>query len=156
VAGNGAPSLQNGKGGGYMLLGTYYHNIDEKGRMIFPAKFREELGLSFVITQWLDGCLAVFSQEEFSRISSKLYELPMGMTPNLQRKLFSNGDVVEPDKQGRILIPTILRKKAGLARDVAVLGVQNRVEIWDRERWDEICAQDDNEEMQRLMNEFHL
>lgn len=118
-----------------MLAGEYYHNIDDKGRMIFPSKLREELGEQFYITRWLDDCLVVFSQVEWDNICNKLKEQPIGRSRDIQRFLFANACTVEPDKQGRILIPTTLRERAGLTKDVAVIGVMNRAEIWDKERW---------------------
>lgn len=118
-----------------MLTGEYFHNVDEKGRMIFPAKLRDELGEQFVVTRWLDDCLVVFSQEEWENICAKLKEQPIGKSRDIQRYLFANACTVEPDKQGRILIPSNLRERAGLTKDVAVIGVMNRAEIWDKDRW---------------------
>lgn len=118
-----------------MLTGEYFHNIDDKGRMIFPSKLRDDLGEQFYITRWLDDCLVVFSQEEWDNICQKLKEQPMGRSRDIQRFLFANACTVEPDKQGRILIPANLRERAGITKDVAVIGVLNRAEIWDKERW---------------------
>ena len=118
-----------------MLTGEYFHNIDEKGRMIFPAKLREDLGEQFVVTRWLDDCLVVFSLEEWDNICTKLKEQPIGRSRDIQRYLFANACTVEPDKQGRILVPAALRERAGITKDVAVIGVMNRAEIWDKQRW---------------------
>jgi mraZ protein len=118
-----------------LLTGEYFHNIDEKGRMIFPAKLREDLGEQFVVTRWLDDCLVVFSLEEWDNICTKLKEQPIGRSRDIQRYLFANACTVEPDKQGRILVPAALRERAGITKDVAVIGVMNRAEIWDKQRW---------------------
>ena len=118
-----------------MLTGEYFHNIDEKGRMIFPAKLRDDLGEQFVVTRWLDDCLVVFSLEEWDNICTKLKEQPIGRSRDIQRYLFANACTVEPDKQGRILVPAVLRERAGITKDVAVIGVMNRAEIWDKQRW---------------------
>ena len=118
-----------------MLTGEYYHSLDEKGRMIFPAKLRDELGEQFYVTRWLDDCLVVFSLEEWNNICAKLKEQPIGRSRDIQRFLFANACIVEPDKQGRILIPSNLRERACIDKDVAVIGVMNRAEIWDKTRW---------------------
>jgi MraZ protein len=122
-----------------VLAGEYFHSVDDKGRLIFPAKLRDELGEHFVVTRWFDDCLVVFSMEEWENICEKLKNQPMGRSSKLQRYLFAYASFVEPDKQGRILIPANLREKAGITRDVAVIGVMNRAEIWDKERWVEMA-----------------
>jgi len=118
-----------------MMFGTYEHNIDEKGRMIFPSKLREALGDSFIITRWMDNTLAAFSQEEFQNVIGKLNDSPMSESRELVHYLFPNATEAVPDKQGRILIPANLREMAGLTKDVTVIGAMNRAEIWDRERY---------------------
>lgn len=118
-----------------MLIGEYFHNVDEKGRMNFPSKLREELGEKFYITRWLDDCLVVFSKEEWEIICDKIKTQSITRSRDVQRFLFANAAQVEPDKQGRILIPQNLRESSGIKKDVAIIGVLNRAEIWDRERW---------------------
>ena len=120
-----------------MLYGEYNHNIDSKGRMNFPAKMREELGPVFVITLWQGNCLAAFTDSEWKRISDRIRQLPMSQSMDLVRYMFSNACSVEPDKQGRILIPQNLRDAVGLVKDVTVIGAMDRAEIWDTARWQE-------------------
>ncbi|NLL92343.1 MAG: division/cell wall cluster transcriptional repressor MraZ [Ruminococcaceae bacterium] len=118
-----------------MLTGEYFHNVDAKGRMNFPSKLREELGEKFYITRWLDDCLAAFSEEEWEVICDRIKSLPLTKSRDVQRFFFANAAQVEPDKQGRILIPQNLRERSGINKEVAIIGVLNRAEIWDRERW---------------------
>ena len=137
-----------------MLTGEYFHNIDAKGRMIFPSKLREELGSRFYVTRWLDDCLVVFSEEEWQNVCDKIKTQSFAKSRDIQRFLFANACTVEPDKQGRILIPQNLRERAGLDKDVAVIGVLNRAEIWDKDRWiaksNEIDAETFDEQMLEL------
>ncbi len=120
-----------------MLIGTYQHNIDQKGRVIMPAKFREELGEVFYVTRGLDNCLSVLSQSDWDTLGEKLRSLPGSQTKDLQRFLFSGAAELEPDKQGRILIPQPLRDFAHLTKDVVIIGTGVKVEIWDLESWNE-------------------
>ncbi len=120
------------------MTGEYYHSIDNKGRLIIPVKLREELGESFYITKGLDNCIFVYSQENWKAIESKIEALPLSKSRNLQRMLFASAVKCELDAQGRILIPQKLREYAGLAKEVVVIGVLNRAEIWDCDKWAEI------------------
>lgn len=119
-------------------MGTYSHNIDAKGRMNFPTKLRESLGDSFIITRGLDGCLFVYSREEWAVMEEKISSMPLSKGKNVQRFFFSNAAEIEADKQGRILIPAHLREYAGLEKDVMVIGAVNRAEIWDKDRWNKL------------------
>ena len=134
-----------------MLFGEYYHNIDPKGRIIFPAKLRSEIGERFYLTRWLDNCLVAFSEKEFMRVCERIQEQAMAKTSDVQRILFASACEVETDKQGRILIPAALRERAGLSRDVVVIGVMNRAEIWDKERWEQKSGSIDGEVFDRGM-----
>jgi MraZ protein len=118
-------------------MGTYEHTVDAKGRMAFPNKLRERLGLSFIITIGLDNCLYVFSEEEWEKFVEKLKTLT-GEKAKSAKLFIVRACTVEPDKQGRILIPQNLRDYAGLTKDVTVLGVINRAEIWDSARFNEM------------------
>ncbi|MCI5655971.1 MAG: division/cell wall cluster transcriptional repressor MraZ [Candidatus Pseudoruminococcus sp.] len=120
-----------------MLMGTYQHNIDSKGRVIMPAKFREELGSVFYITRGLDNCLSVLSKSDWDSLGEKLRSLPSSQTKDIQRFLFSGAAELEPDKQGRVLIPQPLRDYAGLTKDVVIIGTGLKAEIWDFDRWNE-------------------
>lgn len=133
-------TLRKGVGNmpGSSLMGTYSHNIDAKGRMNFPTKLRESLGDCFIITRGLDGCLFVYSREEWAVMEEKISSMPLSKGKNVQRFFFSNAAEIEADKQGRILIPAHLREYAGLDKDVMVIGAVNRAEIWDKERWNKL------------------
>lgn len=118
-----------------MLIGQYEHNLDAKGRMNFPVKFRDDLGTSFIITKGLDACVAVYSFDEWNVLAEKVKRLPESKGALLKRFFFSSAVEVEPDKQGRIVLPAHLRSYANLEKEVMVVGVLDKVEIWDRERW---------------------
>ncbi|GAB6118016.1 division/cell wall cluster transcriptional repressor MraZ [Thermoanaerobacter brockii subsp. lactiethylicus] len=121
------------------MMGQYEHTIDAKGRVIIPAKFREELGEKFVLTKGLDNCLFVYSLEEWKNIEAKLKTLPLTKKDaRAFTRFFLAGAVeCEIDKQGRILIPANLREHAKIEKDVIFIGVSTRVEIWSKEVWEE-------------------
>ena len=119
------------------MLGQYPHNIDAKGRLVFPTKLREELGDSFIVTKGLDNCLFVYSEQAWAELEKKIAALPMSKSRNLQRFFFSGAASCEVDAQGRILIPTHLREYADLKKEVFVLGVSGRAEILNADRWRE-------------------
>ena len=102
-----------------MFIGEFYHSLDEKGRVNFPAKLREELGEQFVITKGLDGCLSAYSMEIWEHISKIVEGLPQAKARNLKRFMFSSATVVNPDKQGRVLVVLNLREFAGITKDIA-------------------------------------
>ncbi len=118
-------------------MGEYLHIVDTKGRMILPAKFREELGTSFILTKGLDNCLFIYEASEWSVLEGKLKQLPLSKPEAraFMRFFFSGATQIECDKQGRILIPANLREYAKLDKDVVVIGVLNRVEVWDKNSW---------------------
>lgn len=121
-----------------MLMGEYQHTIDAKGRLILPAKFRDELGELFIVTKGLDNCLFVYAKEEWAILEGKLKQLPLAK-PEARafvRFFFAGAAEVECDKQGRVLLPTNLRDYAQVEKDVVILGVSNRVEIWSKSVWD--------------------
>ena len=118
------------------LKGTYYQSMDAKGRMTFPAKLREQIGERFIVTRGTDGCLFVYSLEEFSARAEKIKRLPMSQARDFQRVFMANAGEVEADKQGRILIPPALRKLAKLEKEIVVTGVSDRCEIWDKQTWE--------------------
>lgn len=117
------------------LMGEYKHSLDVKGRMAFPNKLREQLGACFVVTIGLEGCLYVYSEDEWDTFMEKLKTLSGPEAKALKRRYASSAVSVEPDKQGRILIPQNLREHAKIEHDVTVIGVINHAEIWDDERW---------------------
>ncbi|MCD8010898.1 MAG: division/cell wall cluster transcriptional repressor MraZ [Lachnospiraceae bacterium] len=128
-----------------MFMGEYNHSIDAKGRLIMPARFREQLGESFVVTQGLDGCLFVYANEEWKLFEEKLKQLPLtnASARKFTRFFLAGAIQCEVDKQGRILLPAKLRAAAGLEKDVVLAGVGERIEIWDKQRWEENSTYDD-------------
>jgi len=120
-----------------VLIGEYQHTIDAKGRLIMPARFREELGETFIVTRGLDRCLFVYPMDEWRTLENKLKSLPMTQANAraFVRFLFSGATECTLDRQGRILLPSHLREHAGITKDVMIIGVSTRVEIWAREQW---------------------
>ena len=118
-----------------MLMGEFQHNMDAKGRVTIPARFREDLGDMFYVTKGLYGCLFVLSPAQWEKLLEKMSSLPLSKARSLQRFFFSGAAEAEPDKQGRILIPAALREYAGLEKDVTVIGAATRAEIWDTAKW---------------------
>lgn len=127
-------------------MGEYKHNLDTKGRIIMPSKFRELLDGQFVITRGLDRCLFAYTEEEWSRIEEKLKTLPLTKKDarKFTRLFFSGAAAVEIDKQGRINIPQNLREYAGLTKDCTVIGVSSRIEIWDSAAWEDFYTESEN------------
>ncbi len=121
-----------------MLIGEYTHNLDPKGRISVPAKFRAELGASAIVTRGLDKCLFLYPRTEWEAMSTKLASLPISSSSarSFSRMMLSGAMEVEIDKQGRALLPAYLRDYAGIAGQVVVTGVYNRAEIWDKGTWE--------------------
>ena len=132
------------------LMGTYHHNIDAKGRMSFPTKLRDLLGGEFYVTKSINQkCLTIYSKSEWEKLANKIAELPDSMGGlDIKRWLFSGAGELVPDKQGRVLIPYDLREFAGLKKDVVVIGLDDKAEIWDKELWD---AQQSNMDMSAML-----
>lgn len=120
-----------------MFIGEYEHNVDAKGRIIMPSKLREDIGDKFIITKGLDGCLFAYSQTEWGNFEEKLKALPLAQknARNFVRFFLSGAVECEIDKQGRFLIPANLREHAVLEKEVVIIGVGTRLEIWNRETW---------------------
>ena len=139
-----------------MLMGEYEHTIDSKGRISMPAKLRKDMGDTFVLTKGLDGCLFAFSGQEWINFETKLKSLPLSdkNAINFVRFFLSGATECEIDKQGRFLIPNNLRKAASLEKDVVIIGVGTRLEIWDKTIWkskdEEISAEEIAENMTML------
>jgi MraZ protein len=126
-----------------MFMGEYLHTIDGKGRLIVPAKFREALGEKFIATKGLDHCLFIYPAEEWKELEQKLRALPFTQ-PDARafvRFFFSGATECELDKQGRILLPANLREYAQLDKDVVLVGVSSRVEIWSQALWTDYSRQ---------------
>ena len=139
-----------------MLMGEYSHSLDTKGRLIMPAKLRQDIGDKFILTKGLDGCLFAFSQEEWLNFEEKLKSLPLSdkNARNFVRFFLSGATECEIDKQGRFLIPNNLRTAANLDKDAIIIGVGTRLEIWNKETWEkcdeEISADEIAENMANL------
>ena len=121
-----------------MFMGEYHHTIDDKGRIIIPSKFRNELGESFVVTRGLENCLFVYSLVEWNKIVDKLKKLPFTKknARNFNRFLLSGAIITELDKQGRANITSSLISFANLEKDCIIIGVNDRLEIWSKDNWD--------------------
>ncbi len=139
-------------------MGEYSHTIDVKGRLIVPSKFREQLGNEFVVTKGLDGCLFVYSQEEWQRIETTFREKPLTSKDarKFLRFFFAGAANCEVDKQGRILLPANLREYAGIDKDVVSVGVLTRVEIWSKERWQDNSDYENMDDIAEHMAELGL
>lgn len=141
-----------------MLIGEYRHTLDTKGRVIIPSKFRDELKDNFIITKGLDNCLFIYPQSEWIKIENKLKELPLTNRDvrSFVRTFYSGAIDESLDKQGRVVIPQSLREHAGIEKDVVIIGVSTRVEIWSTENWDNyndslgLSYEDIAEKMQEL------
>ncbi|WP_096154734.1 MULTISPECIES: division/cell wall cluster transcriptional repressor MraZ [Bacillus] len=129
-----------------MFMGEYHHTVDAKGRMIIPAKFRENLGESFVITRGLDQCLFGYPMSEWKTVEEKLKQLPLTKKDAraFTRFFFSGATECELDKQGRVNISSPLLQYAQLDKECVVIGVSNRIEIWSKDKWESFV--EDSEE----------
>lgn len=126
-----------------MLIGEYEHSLDAKGRLIMPAKLRQDMGEKFIVTKGLDGCLFAFSQNEWLNFETKLKSLPLSdkNARNFVRFFLSGATECELDKQGRFLIPSNLRISAKLEKETIIIGIGTRLEIWDKSTWEK-CDED--------------
>ena len=128
-----------------MFMGEYHHNIDEKGRLIIPSKIRYELGENFVITRGLDNCLFIYPKDEWNNIINKYKELPNTKDArNFMRFFLSGASNLEFDKQGRINIPSPLIRYADLTKECVVIGVNDRLEVWSKERWENFTLENED------------
>ena len=125
-----------------MLMGEYHHNIDDKNRLIIPSKFREELGNEFVITRGLDGCLFVYSMDEWNKVMNKLKTLPFTKKDarTFMRFMLSAASICEFDKQGRINLVNSLINYAEIKKECVIIGVNDRLEIWAVEKINELLS----------------
>ncbi|MFA6177415.1 MAG: division/cell wall cluster transcriptional repressor MraZ [Candidatus Paceibacterota bacterium] len=126
-----------------MLIGEYIHTIDEKNRMSLPVKFRKELGKKIIITPGLGQCLFIFTNKEWEKVSKKLSDSDNDLSflkadqRNFNRYMFGRAAEVEIDSIGRILIPDFLKERIGLKNTAAIVGVKDRVEVWNEKKWSE-------------------
>ncbi|MFC1613569.1 division/cell wall cluster transcriptional repressor MraZ, partial [Patescibacteria group bacterium] len=121
-----------------MFIGEYNHNIDDKGRLAVPAKFRSALKKGAVVTRGIDNCLFLYTQEEWNKLAKKLADLPISQanTRAFARLMLAGAMDVSLDKQGRIILPDYLRKYAGMGKKLVIAGLYNRLEIWDEKKWE--------------------
>lgn len=122
-----------------MFIGEYSHNLDQKGRLAVPKKFREKLETGAIVTRGLDNCLFLYTKEEWHKLAAKLANLPFAQanTRAFARLMLAGAMDVNIDKQGRVMLPEYLRTFAGLTKNAVVAGLYNRLEIWDQRKWDE-------------------
>ena len=141
-----------------MFMGEYNHTLDAKGRLIVPSKFREQLGDEFVVTKGLDGCLFVYPLSEWTKNEEKFRDIPLTTKDarKFARFFFAGAASCEVDKQGRALIPNVLREYASIEKEVVSVGVLNRVEIWDKDKWQETNSYDDMDEIAEHMADLGL
>ena len=137
-----------------MLIGEYQHTLDTKGRVMVPAKLRDDLGEQFILTKGLDGCLFAYSMGEWAKLDARIRESSMVESRTIARFLFASASPVEPDKQGRILIPQNLREYAHLEKDVTVIGASVRAEIWDKATWEHNCESLTSEDIEAAMRKL--
>ncbi|KKW45097.1 MAG: Protein MraZ [Parcubacteria group bacterium GW2011_GWA2_56_7] len=121
-----------------MFFGEYHHKIDEKGRLAVPSKYRKALSKGAVVTRGLDASLFLFPKEEWDKLAGRLAGLPLGRANSraLARLMLAGAMDVSVDKQGRIVVPEYLRGYAGMTKDVVVAGLYDRIELWDKDRWE--------------------
>ncbi|MCC5889086.1 MAG: division/cell wall cluster transcriptional repressor MraZ [Alkalibacterium sp.] len=138
-----------------MLLGEYKHNIDAKGRLIIPSKFRDDLGEHFIVTRGLDGCLFGYPMEEWHTLEAKLKQLPLAKKESraFTRFLYSAATECSLDKQGRINLPNTLINHASIEKSCFIIGVSDRIEIWSEEKWTEFSS-DANESFEEIAEEM--
>lgn len=131
------------------FIGEYNHTVDAKGRVIVPSKFRDKLGDEFVVTKGLDDCLYVYENSEWEQFAEKLSNLSIANpgSRKLTRFFLAGATTCEVDKQGRILLPAVLREFAGIGKDAVLIGNGKHIEIWDKEKWADYSNYDDVDEI---------
>ncbi|MBR5248498.1 MAG: division/cell wall cluster transcriptional repressor MraZ [Lachnospiraceae bacterium] len=139
-------------------MSQYNHTVDTKGRLIIPSKFREILGDEFVVTKGMDGCLFVYANDDWKVFEQKLTSLPITNKDarKFARFFLAGAAPVEVDKQGRILLPAHLREFAELDKDVVLVGVGSRIEIWNKDKWEENNVDDDMDAIGASMESLGL
>ena len=141
-----------------MFMSQYNHTVDTKGRLIIPTKFREILGDEFVVTKGMDGCLFAYANDDWKVFEEKLTSLPITNKDarKFARFFLAGAAQVEVDKQGRILLPSHLREFGELEKDVVLVGVGSRIEIWNRDKWEAENADDDMDSIGASMESLGL
>ena len=141
-----------------MFMSEYNHTIDAKGRLIIPSKFREILGEEFVVSKGMDGCLFVYANDDWNEFEQKLTSLPLinKEARKFARFFLAGAAQVELDKQGRILVPSSLREFAELEKDVVLVGVGSRIEIWNKDKYEDMGEDMDMDDIAASMEELGL
>lgn len=137
-----------------MFLGEYSHALDAKNRIFIPAKYREELGETFVITKSVDKCLTVYTMAEWEKLKEKLDSLPATKSRQIKRFMFANATDVQCDSQGRVLLSAPLREYAGIEKNTVIIGVGSYLEIWDEEAWLLERSKENAEDIAQMMEEL--
>jgi MraZ protein len=130
-----------------MLIGEFRYNIDQKGRLMIPAKFRQRFGLSAIVTRGLENCLFIFPNDEWEKVVEKILKLPLGQANSraFARLMLAGAFESSIDNQGRILIPEYLRQYAKLTKKVVIVGLYSRIEVWDENLWSEYKKQSEEQ-----------
>lgn len=130
------------------LIGTYVHSVDDKGRLAVPSKLRVELGDPFYITCLNADCMVAYSEEEWQKFADKLNAIPQtdAKAQRYVRMIFSSACKCEPDKQGRVLLPQLLREKVGIDKEIVMIGASYRAEIWAKEKWQAFLDEAEDED----------
>lgn len=143
-----------------MFMGEYNHSLDTKGRVIVPAKFRQNLGHDFVLTKGMDGCLFGYPNDQWKKLEKQLDQLPLTKKDAraFVRFFYASATETEIDKQGRINISSSLMNYANLEKNCVIVGVSDRIEIWDQEKWDQFStdAAENFDEISEKMMDFDL
>lgn len=119
-----------------MLIGEYYQNIDDKGRINIPSKFRHDLGETFVVARGLDDCVSIYPKSKWEALQESLMAIPLSQRRAPQRFFGSGAEECSMDSQGRVVIPPSLRNHANLQKEIAVIGDTEKIEVWDRKAWE--------------------
>jgi MraZ protein len=130
-----------------MLIGEYHYNLDPKGRLMIPAKFRSRFGLEVIVTKGLENCLFVFPKDEWEKVAEKILKLPLSQANSraFARLMLAGAYETTIDNQGRILIPEYLREYANLTKKVVIVGLYSRIEVWDEKSWEEYKKQSESQ-----------
>ncbi|MBQ6152441.1 MAG: division/cell wall cluster transcriptional repressor MraZ [Ruminococcus sp.] len=139
-----------------MFLGNSNHNLDSKGRIILPKEYREGLGESFYITRGFEKCAQVLSLDEFDRLRAQIRSLPADKALTLQYLFISPAVKVTPNSQGRVLIPQKIREDCGLSGEVTVIGMDSRIEIWDKDTFTSFMEQKKQESVKEALELLRL
>ncbi len=141
-----------------MLVGEYFQNIDDKGRINIPSKFRHDLGETFVVAKGLDNCVSIYPKEEWERFLELLKNIPPSQRRPLQRFFGSGSEECAIDSQGRVVIPPKIRTHAGLQKEIVVVGDTEKVEVWNRQDWENYISSPEfeTENVAKIMEELGM